>query len=128
MFDLPRNGYAFVALFDCLYFVGDLASAVAHMYASIKPDGVWFIVEPLTNDHWEKPEFCRSYYYSALTFMCMPVSRSQEVEACLDTRGKLRRREIVTTGGFDKLLQRGNRQSRLSGARPIHGDTVALQA
>jgi hypothetical protein len=58
----------------------------------------------------------------------MPASRSQDVEAWLrhgGTSGRLRRREVVTKGGFSKLLQLRNRQSCLSSARQLHRDSVA---
>jgi hypothetical protein len=65
-------------------------------------DGAWLIVEPFANDRLEDNltpvgrVFC-----SASTTICLPMSRSQGVDAALGAQaGEARIREVVTAGGF----------------------------
>ena len=63
------------------------------------------IVEPFAND---RPEDnfnpVGRIFYSASTSICLPLSRSQEVDAGLGAQaGEERIREVVTAGGFARF-------------------------
>ena len=101
--DFPGNAYDLVTMFDCLHDMGDPVSAAAHVHASIKPEGVWLIVEPFANDTLqENLNPVGRIFYSASTFICTPASRSQEVGACLGAQaGEARLKDVVMKGGFN---------------------------
>ena len=103
--DFPGEGYDLVAMFDCLHDMGDPVGAAAHVRASLKPDGIWLIVEPFANDLLEDNlNPVSRIFYSASTFICTPASRSQEVGACLGAQaGEGRLRDVVTQGGFKRF-------------------------
>jgi SAM-dependent methyltransferase len=103
--DFPGNEYDLVTMFDCLHDMGDPVSAAAHVRASVKPEGVWLIVEPFANDTLEENlNPVGRIYYSASTFICTPASRSQEVGACLGAQaGEARLRDVVMKGGFNRF-------------------------
>ena len=102
----PANGgYDLVAFFDCLHDMGDPAGAAKHVRSSLKPDGVWMIVEPFAND---RPEQNHNpvgrIYYSASTMLCTPASLAQEVGAALGAQaGEERIRSVVAAGGFTRF-------------------------
>ena len=101
--DFPGNAYDLVTMFDCLHDMGDPVSAASHVHASIKPEGVWLIVEPFANDTLqENLNPVGRIFYSASTFICTPASRSQEVGACLGAQaGEARLKDVVMKGGFN---------------------------
>jgi SAM-dependent methyltransferase len=103
--DFPGDAYDLVTMFDCLHDMGDPVSAARHVYASVKPDGAWLIVEPFANDTLEENlNPVGRIYYSASTFICTPASRSQEVGACLGAQaGEARLRDVVMQGGFNRF-------------------------
>ena len=43
-----------VTFFDCLHDMGDPTGAAAHVRQSLKPDGSWMIVEPISGDSLEQ--------------------------------------------------------------------------
>jgi 2-polyprenyl-3-methyl-5-hydroxy-6-metoxy-1,4-benzoquinol methylase len=102
----PANGgYDLVAFFDCLHDMGDPAGAAAHVRSTLKPDGVWMIVEPFANDRAEDNHNpIGRIYYSASTMICTPASLAQEVGAALGAQaGEERIRQVVTAGGFTRF-------------------------
>jgi SAM-dependent methyltransferase len=103
--DFPGNEYDLVTMFDCLHDMGDPVSAAKHVHASVKPQGVWLIVEPFANDTLEENlNPVGRIYYSASTFICTPASRSQEVGACLGAQaGEARLKDVVMKGGFNRF-------------------------
>lgn len=102
----PANGgYDFVAFFDCLHDMGDPPGAARHVKKTLKPDGVWMIVEPFAGD---KPEQNHNpigrMFYSASTLICTPASLAQEVGLALGAQaGEGRMRDVVAAGGFSKF-------------------------
>jgi SAM-dependent methyltransferase len=102
----PGNGgYDLVAFFDCLHDMGDPAGAARHVLSTLRPDGVWMIVEPFAND---RPEENHNpvgrIYYSASTMTCTPASRAQEVGAALGAQaGEPSIREVARAGGFTRF-------------------------
>jgi len=102
----PANGgYDLVTFFDCLHDMGDPAGAARHVLSTLKPDGVWMIVEPYANDRPEENHNAVGrVYYSASTMICTPASLAQEVGTALGAQaGEQRIREIVTTAGFTRF-------------------------
>ena len=48
--DFPGDGYDLVACFDCLHDMADPVGAARRVKQTLRPDGVWMIVEPFAND------------------------------------------------------------------------------
>jgi SAM-dependent methyltransferase len=103
--DFPGEDYDLVAVFDCLHDMGDPVGAATHVKRSLKPSGTWMIVEPFANDRLEDNiNPVGRVLYSVSTFICTPVSRSQEVGMCLGAQaGEARLRDVVAQGGFTRF-------------------------
>jgi 2-polyprenyl-3-methyl-5-hydroxy-6-metoxy-1,4-benzoquinol methylase len=101
----PGEDYDLVASFDCLHDMGDPAGAAAHVLKTLKPDGVWMIVEPYAKDRLEDNlNPVGRIFYSASTTICVPASKDQEVGLALGAQaGQARMREVVTAGGFSRF-------------------------
>jgi hypothetical protein len=64
--------------------MGDPAGAATHVRQSLKPDGLWMIVEPMAGDRLENNlNPVGRIYYAGSTMICVPTSLSQEVGAAL---------------------------------------------
>ena len=100
--EYPGSGYGLVTVFDALHDIGDPTGVAAHVLQTLAPDGAWMIVEPFANDRLEDNLTpVGRIFYSASTTICLPVSRSQEVDAGLGAQaGEARMRQVVTAGGF----------------------------
>ncbi len=100
--EYPGTGYGLVTVFDALHDMGDPVGVVAHVRQTLSPEGTWMIVEPFAHDNLEDNlNPVGRIFYSASTTICLPVSRSQEVDAGLGAQaGEARLRQIVTAGGF----------------------------
>jgi SAM-dependent methyltransferase len=98
----PGSDYDLVTFFDCLHDMGDPVGAARHVFRSLKPGGVWMIVEPLAEDSIEgNLHPIGRIFYSASTMICTPASMSQEVGLALGAQaGEKRIREVVMEGGF----------------------------
>jgi SAM-dependent methyltransferase len=104
--DFPANGgYDLVAFFDSLHDMGDPTGAAKHVLSTLKPDGVWMIVEPFAGDKFEDNHHpLGRLFYSASTMLCTPASLSQEVGAALGAQaGEAKLREVVMAGGFTRF-------------------------
>ena len=103
--DYEDGGYDLVAVFDALHDMGDPAGVAAHVLDTLAPDGSWMIVEPFAEDRLEDNlNPVGRIFYSASTTICLPVSRSQEVDAGLGAQaGEARLREVVSSGGFTRF-------------------------
>jgi len=100
--EYPGTGYGLVTIFDALHDIGDPTGVAAHVRQTLAPDGTWMIVEPFANDRLEDNiNPVGRIFYSASTTICLPVSRSQEVDAGLGAQaGEARLTRVVTAGGF----------------------------
>jgi 2-polyprenyl-3-methyl-5-hydroxy-6-metoxy-1,4-benzoquinol methylase len=100
--EYPGTGYGLVTVFDALHDMGDPVGVVAHVRQTLSPEGTWMIVEPFAHDNVEDNlNPVGRIFYSASTTICLPVSRSQEVDAGLGAQaGEARLRHIVAAGGF----------------------------
>jgi 2-polyprenyl-3-methyl-5-hydroxy-6-metoxy-1,4-benzoquinol methylase len=103
--DYPGQGYDLVAFFDCLHDMGDPVGAAEHVRQSIADDGTWLLVEP--NAHDERVDNLHPVgriFYSASTLVCVPNSRSQEVDLALGAQaGEARLRAVAEKGGFTRI-------------------------
>jgi 2-polyprenyl-3-methyl-5-hydroxy-6-metoxy-1,4-benzoquinol methylase len=103
--DFPGGNYDLVAFFDCLHDMGDPAGASAHVLKSLKPDGMWMIVEPFAHDQTEQNlNPIGRVFYSASSLICTLASQAQEVGLALGAQaGEARLRDVVTAGGFTRF-------------------------
>jgi len=103
--DFEDGGYDLVTVFDALHDMGDPTGVASHVLETLAPDGTWMIVEPFAEDRLEDNlNPVGRIFYSASTTICLPVSRSQEVDAGLGAQaGEARLREVVTAGGFTRF-------------------------
>ena len=100
--DFPAHDYDLVTMFDCLHDMGDPVGAGKHVKETLKPDGVWMVVEPFANDELEDNlNPVGRIYYAASTMICTPASRSQEVGLALGAQaGEGRLRGVMEEAGF----------------------------
>ncbi|HEX5414006.1 MAG TPA: class I SAM-dependent methyltransferase [Terriglobia bacterium] len=102
----PANGgYDLVTFFDCLHDMGDPVGAARHALSTLKPNGIWMIVEPFAGD---RPEHNHNpigrIFYAASTMICTPASLAQEVGAALGAQaGEERIRNVATAAGFTRF-------------------------
>jgi SAM-dependent methyltransferase len=98
----PGKDYDLVTFFDCLHDMGDPVGAARHVLRSLKPGGVWMIVEPHAEDNIEgNLNPVGRVFYAASTMICTPASMSQEVGAALGAQaGEKKISEVVKAGGF----------------------------
>ncbi|QUD88382.1 class I SAM-dependent methyltransferase [Phenylobacterium montanum] len=100
--DFPAHDYDLVTMFDCLHDMGDPVGAGKHVRETMKPDGVWMVVEPFANDDLEDNlNPVGRIYYAASTMICTPASRAQEVGLALGAQaGERRLRSVMQEAGF----------------------------
>lgn len=103
--DYPGEDYDLVTFFDSLHDMGDPVSAAAHVRGSLAGDGTWMLVEPNAGDRLEDNlNPVGRIFYAASTMICLPVSRSQEVDMGLGAQaGEARIRDVVERGGFRRF-------------------------
>ena len=103
--DYPGTGYDLVAFFDCLHDMGDPVGAAEHVRQSVADDGTWLLVEPYANDdRVDNLNPVGRIFYSASTLVCVPNSRSQEVDLALGAQaGESRLRAVAEQGGFSRF-------------------------
>lgn len=105
--DYDGDSYALVTCFDCLHDTGDPVGAATHVRQSLADGGAWMIVEPNAGDGLaENLNPVGRIFYSASTLLCVPMSRSQEIDRALDAQaGEPRIREVVQEGGFTRFCR-----------------------
>ena len=103
--DYPGTGYDLVAFFDCLHDMGDPVGAAEHVRQSLADDGTWLLVEPYADDdRVDNLNPVGRIFYSASTLVCVPNSRSQEVDLALGAQaGESRLRAVAEQGGFSRF-------------------------
>ena len=81
---------------------------MAHVRASLKPDGTCMIVEPAAGDRLEDNlNPIGRLYYAASTMVCVPTSLAQEVGVALGAQaGEKQLREVVVDGGGFSTFRR----------------------
>jgi 2-polyprenyl-3-methyl-5-hydroxy-6-metoxy-1,4-benzoquinol methylase len=100
--EIPDQAFDLVTCFDCLHDMGDPIGAASHIRRSIKPDGIWMIVEPMAGDRLEDNlNPVGRMYYAGSTMICVPTSLAQEVGAALGAQaGEARLTGVIKGGGF----------------------------
>jgi 2-polyprenyl-3-methyl-5-hydroxy-6-metoxy-1,4-benzoquinol methylase len=100
--DYPGTQHDLVTFFDCLHDMGDPVGAATHVRRSLKPDGVFMLVEPRAGDRLEENlNPVGRIFYAASTMFCTPASLSQEVGLALGAQaGEKRMREVTAAAGF----------------------------
>jgi ubiquinone/menaquinone biosynthesis C-methylase UbiE len=103
--EYPDQQYDLVTFFDSLHDMGDPVGAAAHVRTTLKPDGVWMIVEPNAQDNLAgNLNPVGRVYYAASTLVCVPASLSQEVGLALGAQaGETQLRQVVMQGGFTRF-------------------------
>jgi SAM-dependent methyltransferase len=100
--NFPERDLDLVTFFDVLHDLGDPVGAAAHVRETLKPDGAWMLMEPLSGDTTEEnftPVGRLAYAFS--TMACVPGSLSQEVGAALGAHaGQRKLTEVIMAGGF----------------------------
>ena len=103
----PGTGYDLVCIFDALHDMGDPEGALRHIRSTLADDGTLLLVEPNAGDAVEDNlHLVGRIFYSASTFICTQVSRSQAGEhaACLGAQaGEARLRSIAERAGFTRI-------------------------
>ncbi len=103
--DYPGRNYDLVTFFDCLHDMGDPVGAAEHVRQSLADDGTWLLVEPYAEDNRaDNLNPVGRIFYSASTLICVPNSRSQEVDLALGAQaGQARLRAVAEKGGFTRF-------------------------
>jgi SAM-dependent methyltransferase len=103
--DTPSSGYDLVTSFDCLHDMGDPAGAASAILRSLKPDGVWMIVEPYAGDKVEENfSPVGRLYYCASVLLCVSGALAQDVGLALGGQaGEARLKEVVMSSGFTRF-------------------------
>jgi len=103
--EYPGQHYDLVTFFDALHNMGDPVGAAAHVRTTLKPEGVWMIVEPNAQDNLAgNLNPVGRVYYAASTLVCVPASLSQEVGLALGAQaGETKLRQVVTADGFTRF-------------------------
>ena len=102
--DFPGDGYDLVACFDCLHDMADPVGAARRVKQTLRPDGVWMIVEPFANDAPEENLTpVGRVFYAASTLICVPASQSANGPALGAQAGEKRLGEVVRQGGFTRF-------------------------
>jgi 2-polyprenyl-3-methyl-5-hydroxy-6-metoxy-1,4-benzoquinol methylase len=113
--DYEDGRYDLVTVFDALHDMGDPAGVAAHVRKTLAPEGTWMIVEPFAEDRLEDNlNPVGRIFYSASTTICLPVSRSQEVDAGLGAQaGEAKLRDVVGAGGTSRPAARDGQRGLL---------------
>ena len=101
--DYPGGDFDLVTIFDALHDLGDPIGASAHVLTTLKPDGIWMIVEPNAADQTEENlNPLGRAFYAGSTLMCVPCATTQGKVALGAQAGEARLRSVVTAGGFSR--------------------------
>ncbi|MCI4331310.1 MAG: methyltransferase domain-containing protein [Thermoplasmata archaeon] len=101
----PGKEYDLVTFFDCLHDMSDPVGAAKHVHSTLKPDGVWMLVEPFAGEHLEENlNPVGRVFYSASAMICTPASLSEKGGAGLGAQASEHRlKEVATAGGFTRF-------------------------
>ena len=103
--EYPGANYDFVCIFDALHDLGDPVGAATHIRKSLKPDGIFMIVEPIAADSLaDNLNVLSAIFYGFSTTICLPTSKSQNVGLALGAQaGEKRLTEVLNEAGFDHV-------------------------
>ena len=101
--DYPGRDFDLVTIFDALHDLGDPIGASAHVLGTLKPDGIWMIVEPNAADRTEENlNPLGRAFYAGSTLMCVPCATKQGKVVLGAQAGEARLRAVVTAAGFSR--------------------------
>ncbi|MFY9717781.1 MAG: class I SAM-dependent methyltransferase [Thermoplasmata archaeon] len=103
--DYPGTQYDLVTFFDCLHDMADPVGAARHVRSTLKPDGVWMLVEPFAGESLMANQTpVGRVFYSASTMICTPASLSETGGAGLGAQAsEAQLRAIAEAGGFTRF-------------------------
>ena len=98
----PSTGmYDVVACFDCLHDMTDPVACAKSVKASLKPGGVWMVVEPAAADTVEgNCNPVARVFSAASTAICVPASMAGNGPALGACAGPAKIQEVIRAGGF----------------------------
>jgi len=101
----PGKEYDLVTFFDCLHDMSDPVGAARHVHSTLKPDGIWMLVEPFAGDSLTANQTpVGRVFYSASTMICTPASLSEKGGAGLGAQAsEAQLREVAKAGGFTRF-------------------------
>jgi 2-polyprenyl-3-methyl-5-hydroxy-6-metoxy-1,4-benzoquinol methylase len=99
-----EGGYDLVCSFDCLHDMGDPSGCARRVRETIRPGGVWMVVEPNAADTIEGNLNPISRVFSAAsTAICVPASLATGGPALGACAGPAKLAEIIKSGGFSAV-------------------------
>ena len=100
--DLPEGAYDLVTMFDCLHDMGDPVAAARAVRASLRPGGVFLLVEPAAGDRLvDNLNPLGRLFYAASTMVCTPASLAQPGGVALGPQaGPALLTNVLTEAGF----------------------------
>lgn len=103
--EYPGENYDLVCIFDALHDMGDPVGAARHIRQSLKPGGIFMLVEPLAEDRLaDNMNLLSGIFYGFSTTVCVPTSKSQEVGLGLGAQaGEKKLTEVLREAGFTKV-------------------------
>lgn len=103
--DFANGDFDFACIFDALHDMGDPVGAAAHIRESLKPDGVFMLVEPMAGDTLaDNMNVLSQIFYSFSTTVCVPASLAQEVGMGLGAQaGEKRLTHVLNEAGFSRV-------------------------
>jgi 2-polyprenyl-3-methyl-5-hydroxy-6-metoxy-1,4-benzoquinol methylase len=103
--DYPGKSYDMVAFFDCLHDMSDPDGAARHVHSTLKPDGIWLVVEPFAGETLKENQTpVGRVFYGASTMICTPASLSEKGGAGLGAQAsEASLREVAKAGGFTRF-------------------------
>jgi SAM-dependent methyltransferase len=103
-FPAVAGGYDLVTCFDCLHDMGDPVGCARRVKQTLKPGGVWMIVEPAAGDKVEDNLNPVGRVFSAAsTMICVPASMAFNGPALGACAGPAKLTGVVREGGFSSV-------------------------
>jgi SAM-dependent methyltransferase len=101
----PGRDYDLVTFFDCLHDMSDPVGAARHVRSTLKPDGIWMVVEPFAGETLTSNQTpVGRVFYGASTMICTPASLSEPGGAGLGAQAsEASLREVAKAGGFTRF-------------------------
>lgn len=103
--DYAGEGFALACVFDALHDMGDPVGAAAHIRASLAPDGVFLLVEPMAGETLaDNVNPLGKLFYSAGLFICVAHGRAQGAADPLGPQvPEATWRQLLAEAGFSRF-------------------------
>jgi hypothetical protein len=101
----PGKGFDLVTFFDCLHDMPDPVGAARHVHSTLKPDGIWMVVEPFAGESLAANQTpVGRIFYSASAMICTPASLAEKGGAGLGAQASdAQLRKVAEAGGFTRF-------------------------